>query len=106
MLREFKVGEKSKAETHATQTKQDIQLMSFVSNRPVPAIRRLPITKFEEGRAFLRGFMGRGPGTRRELRVALFRAGVSASDLADMTMTEWREWFDDLVRAARKVKRG
>ena len=62
-LREFKAGEKSKAETHATRTLQDIQLMSFVSGWPVPAIRRLPITKFEEGRAFLLGFIRRGPAT-------------------------------------------
>jgi len=62
-LREFKASEKSKSETHATRTLQDIQLISFVSGWPVPAVRRLPFTKFEEARTLLAGFMRRGPET-------------------------------------------
>lgn len=63
LLREFKAGEKSKSETHQTPTLQDIQLISLVTEWPVPAVRRLPITIFQEARQFLAGFMRRGQET-------------------------------------------
>jgi len=62
-LREYTVGEKRRAETHSGEHKQWAQVIAAVSGWPLPAVEKLPITKYWEARWYLEGFTLAGRAT-------------------------------------------
>lgn len=62
-LREPTIGEWQKAETHKTDNQRFVALITTISGWPEPAVKMLPVSKFNEAMAYLGPFLFAGLGT-------------------------------------------